>query len=84
MNCRSGCGACCVALSISTPIPGMPNGKPSGVRCVQLTDDYRCAIFESPERPKCCSGLRPSEEMCGNSREEALDYLYELERLTSP
>lgn len=24
MDCRSGCGACCIAPSISSPIPGMP------------------------------------------------------------
>ena len=35
-GCRAGCGACCIAPSISSPIPGMPNGKPAGVRCVQL------------------------------------------------
>ncbi|HNV09555.1 MAG TPA: YkgJ family cysteine cluster protein, partial [Dokdonella sp.] len=29
MSCRSGCGACCIAPSISSPIPGMPNGKPA-------------------------------------------------------
>ncbi|HFY5777145.1 TPA: YkgJ family cysteine cluster protein, partial [Salmonella enterica subsp. enterica serovar Typhimurium] len=27
MDCRSGCGACCIAPSISSPIPGMPYGK---------------------------------------------------------
>ncbi|MFC0402948.1 YkgJ family cysteine cluster protein [Paraburkholderia rhizosphaerae] len=49
--CRPGCGACCIAPSISSPIPGMPDGKPAGVRCVQLGDDLRCAIFGKPERP---------------------------------
>jgi hypothetical protein len=82
MQCRSGCGACCIAPSISSPIPGMPHGKPAGVRCVQLTDDHRCAIFGRPERPACCSGLRPSEEMCGDSREVALDWLARLEAAT--
>ena len=57
--CRPGCGACCIALSISSPIPGMPEGKPAGVRCVQLTDDNRCAIFDSEERPWVCGRLRP-------------------------
>ena len=52
LSCRMGCGACCIAPSISSPIPGMPQGKPAGVRCVQLTDDNRCAIFGQPERPK--------------------------------
>ncbi len=28
VSCRPGCGACCTAPSISSPIPGMPNGKP--------------------------------------------------------
>ena len=27
MECRPGCGACCVAISISSPIPGMPGGN---------------------------------------------------------
>lgn len=26
-ECRPGCGACCIAPSISSPIPGMPEGK---------------------------------------------------------
>jgi hypothetical protein len=60
----------------------MPAGKPSGVRCVQLTTDDRCKIFGQPERPEVCNRLRPNEEMCGNSAGEALAYLYELERLT--
>ena len=83
MDCRVGCGACCVALSISSPIPGMPNGKPAGVRCVQLTSDLRCAIFGHPERPAVCRTLRPSEEMCGTSAAEALAFLMELEEVTS-
>jgi Fe-S-cluster containining protein len=27
LACRSGCGACCIAPSISSAIPGMPQGK---------------------------------------------------------
>jgi len=84
MDCRIGCGACCIALSISSPIPGMPNGKPAGVRCVQLTDDNRCKLYGQPERPAVCVRLRPSEEMCGTNAAEAYAYLIELERLTSP
>lgn len=84
MECRVGCGACCIALSISSSIPGMPNGKPAGVRCVQLTSDNRCKLFGLPERPAVCVRLRPSEEMCGSSADEALAYLTELERLTAP
>ena len=84
MKCRTGCGACCIAPSISSSIPGMPHGKPAGVRCVQLTEDYRCRLFGKPERPQVCNELRPSEEMCGRSREDALAYLNFLERMTKP
>lgn len=84
MRCREGCGACCIAPSIASSIPGMPDGKPAGVRCVQLTDDLRCAIFGEPERPACCRGLRPQIEMCGASRDEALAWLEALETATSP
>ncbi len=82
--CRPDCGACCIAPSITSPIPGMPHGKPAGVRCVQLGDDHRCAIFGRPERPACCSGLQPQPEMCGTSRTHALRWLAELEAATHP
>ncbi len=84
MDCRPGCGACCIAPSISSPIPGMPHGKPAGVRCVQLLPDLRCAIFGQPERPAVCASLRPSEGMCGVDRLEALHALGALELATAP
>lgn len=62
----------------------MPQGKPAGVRCAQLLDDERCAIFGSPQRPACCAGLQASEEMCGQSVQEALCYLSALEKQTAP
>lgn len=62
----------------------MPNGKPAGVRCIQLTQDQRCAIFGRPERPAFCAGLAPSAEMCGRSTQDALAYLGWLERETQP
>ena len=84
MPCRSGCGACCIAPSISSPIPGMPLGKPAGVRCVQLGDDFRCALFGLPERPDVCTRLRPSAAMCGADRDQALAMLMRLEVATRP
>lgn len=84
LACRVGCGACCIAPSISSPIPGMPNGKPAGVRCVQLTDDNRCKLFGRPERPAVCVNLRPSREMCRDTDQEALIWLTQLERATAP
>ena len=84
LSCRPGCGACCIAPSISSPIPGMPNGKPAGVRCVQLDDDNLCRIFGKPERPQVCIGLRPVQSMCGDKREQALKFLDALELATKP
>lgn len=82
-ECRLGCGACCIAPSISSPIPGMPNGKPAGVRCIQLSDDNLCMIFGSKDRPNVCGSLMPSLEMCGESNKAAMEYLTELEKATS-
>ena len=84
MDCRIGCGACCIAPSISSPIPGLPHGKPAGLRCVQLTPDNRCALFGRPERPAVCRALRPSAEMCGPDNRHAFVYLTWLEQATSP
>lgn len=62
----------------------MPDGKPAGVRCVQLDDDLRCRIFGDPQRPAVCGSLRASVEMCGQTREQALQRLSRLESLTRP
>ena len=84
MECRPGCAACCIAPSIATPMPGHPQGKPAGVSCANLTPDLRCGLWQKPERPVCCGGLQPSEEMCGDSREQALRWLGVLEADTAP
>lgn len=83
-ECRVGCAACCIAPSISSVIPGMEDGKPAGVRCIQLSEDNRCRIFGSDLRPAVCSSLRPNGEMCGSSAVAAMQYLTVLERLTNP
>ena len=82
--CRDGCGACCIAPSIHSPIPGMPQGKAAGTRCVQLDEANRCRLFGRPERPAFCASLRPGPEMCGHSREDALAILAALETATRP
>jgi uncharacterized protein len=84
LSCRPACAACCIAPSISSPIPGMPNGKPAGVACVQLDDHWRCRLFGRPERPAVCAALRPSQEMCGDSREHALRWIADIELQTKP
>ncbi|RVU49450.1 YkgJ family cysteine cluster protein [Rubrivivax rivuli] len=84
MDCRPGCGACCTAPSITSPIPGMPQGKPAGIRCVQLDNDARCRVFGRPERPAVCASLAPSAEMCGPDRVHAMAWLLRLEAQTQP
>ncbi|ADJ62010.1 YkgJ family cysteine cluster protein [Herbaspirillum seropedicae] len=84
MQCRDRCGACCIAPSITSPIPGMPQGKPAGVPCIQLDEAMRCRLFGRPERPAFCGGLQPAADMCGDSRGAALIWLQALEQATAP
>jgi Fe-S-cluster containining protein len=83
-TCRPGCGACCIAPSISSPLPGLPQGKAAGARCPHLDDALRCSLFGQPERPSVCTGLQPSSQMCGSSATDALHYLTWLEQETRP
>ena len=82
MLCRSGCAACCTAPSISSPMPGLPHGKPAGMPCPHLDEALRCRLFGLPDRPAVCGSLRPSQEMCGDSREQAMSWLSRLEQAT--
>lgn len=82
-QCRANCGACCIAPSISSIIPGMPNGKPAGIACIHLNEKFQCQLFDHPSRPLVCGRLKPCHEMCGDNRAQALFYLTQLERLTS-
>jgi Fe-S-cluster containining protein len=78
MNCRENCGACCIALSISSPIPGMPDGKRAGERCINLLEDYRCSIYNDHGYPGVCAGFNAEREFCGNNRDEAMQILGSL------
>ncbi|RMH93731.1 YkgJ family cysteine cluster protein [Lysobacter pythonis] len=84
MDCRPGCAACCIAPSITLPIPAMPRGKPAGLACGQLDDAMRCRLFGNPARPAFCATLQARASMCGASREEAMANLETLEILTRP
>ena len=87
LACRPGCGACCTAPSISSPIPGMPQGKAAGVPCVQLDAHMRCKVFGQPERPAVCGQLMPSREMCGAHDDGGVHarlFLARLEEQTRP
>lgn len=82
LSCRKGCGACCIAPSISSFIPGMPQGKPAGVRCIQLTADNLCALFGKAGRPLVCNSYAFTGDFCGTTKEEALSLLADLETAT--
>jgi len=82
MECRVGCGACCIAPSITTSIPGMPEGKPAGVRCIQLDDQNCCKIFGKPERPIVCGAFEATIDVCGESNEQAMALITRMEMLT--
>lgn len=84
MQCRSGCGACCIAPSIHQAFYGMPAGKAAGERCAHLLEDARCALFGRPERPPVCSAFQAEEEFCGTTRDQALDILNALEISSKP
>ena len=83
MNCNR-CGVCCVEISISSPLPGMTNGKPAGVRCPHLDDTGLCRLFQHPERPAVCSSFNASLEICGSNAEEATKLIRWYEKQTSP
>ena len=82
MECRLGCGACCIAPSISSTIPGMPNGKPAGERCIQLDDHNLCKLFNMPERPNVCLAFKADMHVCGDTNQVAMDNLIHLEAIT--
>ncbi|MFZ1570554.1 MAG: YkgJ family cysteine cluster protein [Thiolinea sp.] len=84
MHCRAGCAACCIAPSISSPTPKHPQGKASGEACLHLLADLRCELFGSVLRPAVCASLMPTLEMCGAERQQALSYLFWLEKNTLP
>jgi SAM-dependent methyltransferase len=62
----------------------MLDGKPAGVRCVQLSADNRCLLYGDLRRPAVCIRFRASPETCGSSREEAMRLLAEMELETAP
>ncbi|MFP1744608.1 YkgJ family cysteine cluster protein [Lonsdalea quercina] len=69
---------------MSSPLPGMPEGKPANTPCIHLDERMRCGIFHSPLRPAVCASLQPQRDMCGENRDEALFYLIQLENATAP
>ncbi len=79
MECRK-CGACCIAPSISSNIPGMPEGgKSPNTRCIHLDDNMLCKIFTSPDRPRVCHESKADPVFCGKNFDEAIKIFNSLE-----
>jgi len=78
MECRLGCGACCIAPSISSL------NKPAGERCQHLTEANLCGIFGQPERPDTCARFMAEPDICGSSSAEAIRIITSLEQDTVP
>ncbi len=82
MQCRSGCAACCIAPSISSPIPGLPEGKKAGEPCPHLDIERRCKLFASAERPSVCGQFQAEPAVCGDDAASAFALLASLEERT--
>ncbi|MFL0796438.1 MAG: YkgJ family cysteine cluster protein [Cellvibrionaceae bacterium] len=80
MICRPHCGACCIAPSINTPLPNMPNGKKAGEWCANLNNEtLQCEIWGQENYPELCKSFKPCEDVCGKSREEAMKLIEVME-----
>ena len=81
MNCHDNCAACCIAPTITSALPNMPNGKPAGIPCVNLDENLRCIAYN--QRPSVCRGFQPSDYSCGSNHEQALELISALEIQTN-
>lgn len=61
----------------------MPNGKPAGVRCINLNDENLCKIFGLVSRPKLCDQFKAELETCGENAAQAFINITLLEQQTS-
>jgi hypothetical protein len=85
MECRANCGACCIAPTITSEMPNMPDGKPSGIACINLNSDtLKCNIWGTAEYPKFCGAYQACESVCGSSKAEAMINIYYLDEVTRP
>lgn len=85
MKCRKGCAACCIYTTITSPLPGMPEGKPRGVPCINLDmNTLMCRIWNTDIYPEFCKKFVAQADCCGNSREEANRLIEEMDKATTP
>ena len=78
MDCRK-CGACCIAPSLSSFIPGMGKNKLKNTRCIHLDENMLCKLFASPDRPIVCNECKADPLFCGNNFDEAIIIFNSLE-----
>tara|TARA_Y100001937_G_C7081714_1_gene313307 strand:- start:497 stop:742 length:246 start_codon:yes stop_codon:yes gene_type:complete len=78
MECRLGCGACCIFIDISSSIPNHPNGKPAGVRCNNMNEMNICTIHGTSDYPDVCKNYTAEIEFCGKTFEDSKKILTEL------
>ncbi len=83
MECRMGCGACCIAPSIHTSMPNMPQGKKAGERCLNLSEDNLCQLFGLPQRPDFCGAFQAELSVCGATQADAIRLIGWLEGATA-
>ena len=83
VECRPGCAACCIVISISSPLPGYPEGKPAGIPCPGLTSDNLCRLWGTDDYPGVCREFRAGPEYCGADNADARRLLAALERATT-
>lgn len=62
----------------------MPDGKPAGVRCVNLDAAGLCRLWGTELYPAVCRGFRPLPDVCGENSEQALALIAALEKSTRP
>jgi len=60
----------------------MPNGKPAGIRCVNLNSENLCMIYATDVYPPVCRNFKFDPEFCGDTNEEAFHNLSKLEEDT--
>jgi len=83
IQCRKGCGACCIFISISSPLPNHPYGKKSSETCTNLDlENMTCTLWNTPDFPDICRRFQAVKWICGDNFMEAAKNIQELERLT--
>jgi hypothetical protein len=61
----------------------MPDGKPAGVRCVNLDELNGCRLFGLASRPELCRQFAAEPLVCGENQQQAMQLITSLEQMTS-